>query len=417
MSTPRYCIVGAGATGLATIDALHEAGFEFDCFETTDRVGGQWHGGYEALHLITPRGSSGFTGHPMPASYPLYPSRDQVRDYLLGYAADRDLVRHVTFRTNVDRITPDGRDWLVETSDGETRRYAGVVVANGHLRVPLQPELPGYTGRQLHAATYRSTADLEGTRVLVVGSGNSGCDIAVDCAQSRHLATTISIRKGHLFQPKTFAGKPRGELWIMKLPPRLQDYALRTMIRIAVGRPEAYGLPAPATWRLADQRPIVNSQLLHWIHHGRIAVAPGIRSADGLDVEFADGRREAFDTILWCTGYRVEFPFLDHGLLQWQDGVPLRTAGCVLPKRGPGRLYFIGLTAPRGPQFPVYSRQAALVVRMLRLQERLATPLAETFTSHGAAEARIDLVRSVWLKQMDRAEDVVTRLEAGDRAS
>ena len=81
----------------------------------------------------------------------------------------------------------------------------------------------------------------------------------------------------------------------------------------------------------------------------------------------------------------MEFPFLDHGLLQWQDGVPLRTAGCVLPKRGPARLYFVGLVAPRGPQLSVYSRQAALVARMLRLQERLVRPLAETFTSYGAA--------------------------------
>ena len=83
---------------------------------------------------------------------------------------------------------------------------------------------------------FRPGFDCE-TDVLVVGSGNSGCDIAVDCAQLPRLATTISIRRGHLFQPKTFAGKPRGELWIMRLPPRLQDYALRTMIRIAVGRP------------------------------------------------------------------------------------------------------------------------------------------------------------------------------------
>jgi hypothetical protein len=417
MSTPRYCIIGAGATGLAAIDALHAAGLEFDCFEATDRVGGQWHTGYDALHLITPRDSSGFTGHPMPAGYPLYPSRDQMRDYLLDFAAARDLVRHVTFETRVDRIAPEGRDWLVETSESETRRYAGVVVANGHLRVPLLPELPSYTGRQLHAATYKSTADVEGTRVLVVGSGNSGCDIAVDCAQDLSFETTISIRKGHLFQPKTFAGKPRGELWIMRLPLRLQEHALRAMIRISVGRPQEYGLPAPATWSLADQKPVVNSPLLHWIHHGRIAIAPGIRSADGLEVEFADGRREAFDTIVWCTGYRVEFPFLDHGLLQWQDGVPLRTAGCVLPKRGPGRLYFVGLAAPRGPQLSVYSRQAALVARMLRLQERLLTPLAETFTSHGAPETRIDIVRSIWQRQIALAEDVVTRMEAGERAS
>ncbi len=134
-------------------------------------------------------------------------------------------------------------------------------------------------------------------------------------------------------------------------------------------------------------------------------------------VEFTDGRRLAFDTIVWCTGYRVAVPFLDHRLLQWRDGVPLRTAGCVLPKRGPARLYFVGLAAPRGPQLPVYSRQAALVARMLRVQERLVEPLAETLTSHGTAEHRIDVVRSVWQAQIAQAEEVVGRLEAAHHAA
>lgn len=416
MTGGRYCIVGAGAAGLATIEAFRDAGVDFDCFEATDRIAGHWHHDYDCLHLITPRDSSGFTGFEMPAAYPLFPSRDQMLAYLLAYADARDLVRHVTFATAVDRLTPEPDGWLVATSDGETRRYAGVVVANGHLRVPFQPELPGYTGEQVHSGAFTNADDLRGPRVLVVGSGNSGCDLAVDCAQRTRLRTTISIRRGHLFQPKTFAGRPRGEHWVMRLPPRLQDRALRIMIRAAVGRPEHYGLPAAAERSLTAQRPVVNTQLLHWIQHGRIAVAPGIQSADGLAVTFADGRTEEFETIVWATGFRVEFPFLDHGLLQWQDGVPLRTAGCVLPKRGPGRLYFVGLVAPRGPQLPVYSRQAALVARMLRVQDRQLAPLAETFTSYGATEARIDLVRSIWLAQMDDAEDLVTRLEAGDAA-
>jgi cation diffusion facilitator CzcD-associated flavoprotein CzcO len=353
----------------------------------------------------------------MPAEYPLFPSRAQMLTYIQGYAADRDLVRGVTFSTAVEKLTPERDGWLVSTADGETRRYSGVVLANGHLHEPFQPQLDGYTGRQVHAASYTSPDDVTGPRVLVVGSGNSGCDIAVDCAQRTGLATTISIRRGHLFQPKTFAGRPRGELWVMRLPPRLQDRALRLMIRIAVGRPQDYGLPAPATWSLVDQKPVVNSQLLHWIHHGRIAVAPGIRAAGGNGVEFSDGSRAEFDTIVWCTGYRAAVPFLEDRLLQWRDGVPLRTAGCVLPKRGPARLYFVGLAAPRGPQLSVYSRQAALVARMLRVQERLVEPLAETFTSHGAAEHRIDVVRSVWQAQIAQAEDVVGRLEAAGHAA
>jgi hypothetical protein len=417
MAAPRCCIIGAGAAGLATIEALRAAGIDHDCFEAADRIGGGWNGGYDSLHLITPRDTSGFTGVPMPRDFPLFPSREQMLAYIRDYAATRDLERGVTLSTAVERITPERGGWRVTTGDGETRRYAAVVVANGHLHEPAQPRLDGYTGRQLHSATYRRPEDVAGTRVLVVGSGNSGCDIAVDCAQRVALRTTISIRRGHLFQPKTFAGKPRGELWVMRLPPPLQDRALRLLIRSAVGRPRDYGLPAPATWSLTEQKPVVNTQLLHWIHHGRIAVARGVTGADGLEVTFADGHGEAFDTIVWCTGYEVVFPFLDHALLPWRDGVPLRTAGCVLPQRGPGRLYFVGLAAPRGPQLPVYSRQAALVARMIRLQERLGEPLAETFTRQGAAEHRIDVVRSIWQAQIAQAEDVVGRLEAARGAA
>ena len=99
------------------------------------------------------------------------------------------------------------------------------------------------------------------------------------------------------------------------------------------------GNAPPATWSLIDQKPVVNTQLLHWIHHGRIAVVPGITGADGLEVTFTDGRREAFDTIVWCTGYAVVFPFLDHALLPWQDGVrpvpQVRTEPCPGPDSGP----------------------------------------------------------------------------------
>ena len=127
----------------------------------------------------------------------------------------------------------------------------------------------------------------------------------------------------------------------------------------------------------------MNSQLLHWIHHGRIAVAPGIAAPTASRCEFADGRREEFDTIVWCTGYRVAFPFLDHAAAAVAGRRAAAHRRVRAAEARPGRLYFVGLAAPRGPQLPVYSRQAALVARMIRLQERLADPLAETFTSHG----------------------------------
>src|SRR4029079_5226670 len=206
-------------------------------------------------------------------------------EYLEGHADRFDLRSRVTFNTRVERLTPVGPDaidgWDVTTSDARTTRYAGVLVANGHNSVPLIPAVPGsFSGKTLHSGAYRNPGDIDGNRVSVVGSGSSGCDIASELAQAGY-DIVLSVRHGHLFQPKTFFGKPRGSLPIMRLPPRLLDPALRFLIWLSVGRPESYGLPKPVAKSLNDQRPVVNSLVLHWIQHGRVVPAPRLRRFDG----------------------------------------------------------------------------------------------------------------------------------------
>ena len=414
---PRYCVIGAGAAGLAAMRALLDAGREFDCFEATDRVGGHWHTDYDNLHLITPRDGSGFRGDPMPDAWAHFPRRSQMVEYLEGHAERHDLRRHVTFGVRVERLDPVGPKaidgWDVTTSDGSTRRYAGVLVANGHNSVPSIPKVPGaFLGRQLHSSEYRNPADIQGRRVLVVGSGNSGCDIASELAQAG-CDIVLSIRHGHLFQPKTFFGKPRGSLPIMKLPPRLLDPVLRLLIRVSVGRPEDYGLPRPVATSLNDQRPVVNSLVLHWIHHGRVVPAPGIRRFDGSFVEFVDGSRHEVDTVVWATGFQAALPFLTDELIRRERGIPLRVAGCILPASGPARLYFVGLCAPRGPQLPVYSDQAAVIIDMLALQERIDRPLVDLFSETDVPEGRIDLVRAHWIRQMEATRRRLRSLAKG----
>lgn len=403
---PRYCVIGAGAAGLAAVRALIAAGHDFDCFEATDRVGGHWHTDYAALHLITPRDGSGFSGDPMPSEWAHFPRRSQMVEYLEGHADRYDLRSHVTFGIRVERLDPvglNGRDgWDVTTSDGATRRYAGVLVANGHNSVPSIPATAGaFTGKQLHSGAYHDPGDIDGKRVLVVGSGNSGCDIASELAQAGY-DIVLSVRHGHLFQPKTFFGKPRGTLPIMKLPPRLLDPALRFLIWLSVGRPEAYGLPKPVAKSLNDQRPVVNSLVLHWIQHGRVLPAPAIRRFDGNEVEFVDGSRQTVDTVVWATGFRAALPFLPDDLIRREAGIPLRVAGCILPAHGPARLYFVGLCAPRGPQLPVYSAQSEVIMDMLDRQERMDQSLVDVFSAADAPEARIDIVRAHWNEQMER---------------
>ena len=414
MTRGNYCLIGAGAAGLGALQVLLDEGFSVDCFERADRVGGHWHTDYECLHLITPRDSSGFDGFPMPADYPLFPSRDQMRDYILGFAAQNDLGSHIRFNTEVTSARPlDGTGlagWEVTTSDGEGRFYDGVIVANGHLWDPFVPPYPGqFAGQVLHSGRYRNAGDLLGDRVLVVGAGNSGCDLAVDAAQAGK-ETFVSVRSGQVFQPKTLYGRPRSELPLLgRLPVRVQERVTRALIDVAIGRPEHYGLPAPVTRNLHRNRPVVNGQLLHFIHHGRVRVAPGIERFDGHDVHFTDGSTRSFDTIVYATGFKATLPFLDAVPIQRADGVPLRVAGMTLPV-GAERLYFVGLAAPRGPQLPVYSAQTRLIAKFLTAQERAELALSELYGRRSRAESRIDIPRHEWQRDMDRAHRRIARV-------
>lgn len=416
MSSPRYCVIGAGAAGLATLDTLIEQGFDVDCIERNTTVGGHWRTDYESLHLITSRDVSGFVGFPMPADFPVYPSRDQMRSYLQSYAESRGLIDRIRFGVSVETVRPTGHrgldGWDVRTSDGTTTHYDGVIVANGHLWDPNLPIYPGeFTGCSMHSSQYHDIGDIAGRRVLVIGSGNSGCDLAVDVANAR-LDSFISVRRGQTFQPKAVFGRPRAELkWLAKLPLPVQERVSRLLVDIVVGKPSAYaGLPEPLTRNLNKQPPVVNNLLLYWIHHGRITVVPGVTRVEGQTVHFTDGTKREFDTVLYATGFKVTFPFLDHDLFTWRDRAPLRTAGMILPV-GVENLYFIGLAAPRGPQLPVYSLQAKMLAQMLRIRERGGPALAGHFAATEPAESRIDIVRKIWLKQMAHAGRVLDQLE------
>jgi hypothetical protein len=163
---------------------------------------------------------------------------------------------------------------------------------------------------------------------------------------------------------------------------------------------------------LNDQRPVVNSLVLHWIQHGRIHPAPGLRQFDGHDVEFVDGTRQTVDTVVFATGFQAALPFLSDDLIRREAGIPLRVAGCILPAGGPARLYFVGLCAPRGPQLPVYSAQSEVIMDMLDQQEQLDRPLVDTFSAEDRPERRIDIVRADWNAQMDRTRRRLASLRA-----
>src|SRR3954447_9048696 len=192
---PTVCVIGAGASGIAAAKALHERGFGFDCFEASDRVGGNWVFGnrtgrspaYRSLHTNTSRERTQFSDFPMPESYPDFPHHTQMAAYFDAYVDHFGFRERITFETLVTRAEPrPGGGWAITTDAGETREYDALIVANGHHWDPRRPEpaFPGsdrFAGRQLHAHEYaREDAELFRDRsVVVLGMGNSAMDIAV----------------------------------------------------------------------------------------------------------------------------------------------------------------------------------------------------------------------------------------------
>ncbi|MGD9647339.1 MAG: flavin-containing monooxygenase [Pirellulales bacterium] len=380
-----YCIVGAGSSGLAMAKQFADQGIAFDVLEREDEVGGNWYFGtrgsavYASTHLISSKRMTEFKDFPMPDSLPDYPNHRQVCQYLRSYARHFDLYPRIEFHTTVERIEPAGDSWDVRLADGQRRTYAGVVIGNGHNWDPKYPDFPGeFTGTTLHAASYKSPDVLRGRRVLVVGAGNSGCDIAVESAQNA-AATFHSVRRGYHYMPKYFMGMPADVLGENMLrwhaPLWLRRATASILAKLILGWPQDYGLRKP-DHRLFETHPIVNSQMLYYVGHGDITVKPDVQQLVGDRVRFVDGSEEQIDVIVYATGYKISFPFIDREHLAWKDGRPDFFLNVFHPRRD--NLFVVGLIQPDSGQFGLVEWQARLIARFVAAQQR-RPDLAERF--------------------------------------
>lgn len=365
-------VVGAGPGGLAVAAMLQSrAGLSVRVLEGADRPGPAWHRHYEGLRLHTARTRSGLPGLPMPAEYPRFPTREQVIAYLDAYA--RHFSLDIRTGATVERITETGDGaWRAEWTGGS--ETAGIVVlATGLNSQPAQPDLPGFAGQMLHSSAYRRPKAFRGQRVLVVGLGNSGGDIAVQLAE-QGVETALSVRNPVNLVPKTLFGVPVTSLGLLRqiLGAKAADRAAAPLFRRSIGRPEDYGLrqhPKGPMQRLVEEGrvPLIDPGVLPLIKAGRVAVRPGIERAEEHQIHFADGRTEYFDTVIWATGYKVDLrPILSaRSDVLDEEGRPLVVGG---PTAAPG-LYFVGLrAAPEGQlrRLGIEARAVAASARKLR---------------------------------------------------
>lgn len=394
----RALVVGAGPCGLTTLRHLVGEGVEpVVALEQADDVGGNWlydptgqghSSAYASLHAITSKGRSAFTDFPLPADYPDYPSHRQLQAYFRAYAERFDLLPRIRFRTRVERAELVDGGWRVWTADGERWEADVLIVASGHHWAPLQPDVPGsFDGEILHSHHYRTPDIGRGKRVLVVGLGNSGADIASDLARVA-CATAVSVRRGYWIVPKfLFFGLPSDEVYhrLSWLPRRWRQRLTELVLTLYDGRPERTGLPRPDAPVFATH-PIVNSELRLHLRHGRIVVRPPIARFDGPDVVFADGRREPYDLVLFATGYVPRVPYLPPELDPAGPALE-RLYLRIFPTDGTP-LAFVGWIQPNGCLWNLAERQAQLVARWLCGRWRLPPDAGARAAREWAADQR-----------------------------
>ncbi len=314
----KYLIIGAGPAGLAAAVALKKVHIPFEMVDAGDKVGGIWDIGrketpmYKSAHFISSKTLSGFQDYPMPEEYPDYPSHSLVQSYIEKFSDHHRLKPFAKFRTKVKEMKPVGDKWEVSFDDDSHKIYQGVICATGitwHLNYPqIQGE---FAGEYIHSFAYKDASIFKGKRVLIIGAGNSGCDIACDAAKEADKAF-ISLRRGYYFLPKYTLGMPsdlfkeKFSIPFKALDTRISEFLLN---KVLVGKLSHFGLPEP-DHRLMESHPIMNSRLLHYLGHGDIIARKNVSSFEGREVVFENGNKEEIDLIVAATGYKRIFPFL-----------------------------------------------------------------------------------------------------------
>ena len=385
---PKTGIIGAGSSGIAAAKVLHELGVPFDCIEISDRVGGNWvfknknqvSSAYRSLHINTSRDKMAYSDFPMPAHFPDYPHHAQIAQYFDSYVDHFGFRDRILFNTAVTKaeLTADGL-WKLTFDTGEMRLYDALIVANGHHWDPRLPEpaFPGrFDGKQIHSHNYIDPYDpvsCVGRNVLVVGFGNSALDIACELGRKGVAKNVyLSQRRGYWVIPKYTAGQvldvhsvhPSQDppLWQRLIPGELMRWLAERRLAATAGRPEQYGLPKP-DHPLLSTHPAVSQELYLRIGSGDVKPKPNVKELKGRQVGFVDGTVEDIDVIVWCTGYKITFPFFEEGFIS-APGNDIALWKRLMDPRFPN-LFFLGLVQPLCAMMPIAEEQAKLIGQYL----------------------------------------------------
>ena len=313
MNQTNTLIIGASISGLASAACLQKKGIGYNIIEKESRIGSPWRNHYDRLHLHTNKGLSNLPYKKFGREIPRYPSRQQVVDYLEDYQRAFDI--HPIFNSRALSVKRESDYWITVTNDGIFRsKY--LILATGPYGKPKIFSVKGietFPGSLLHSCSYKTGQDFTGQKVLVIGFGNSACEIAIDLYEQGAMPS-ISVRSPVNIIPRDILGIPvlRLSLLLSKLPPRLADAINAPLLRLLFGDITKLGLkkmPYGVFEQIQRDRdiPLLDIGTINHIRKGHIKVYDGIDYLEGSRVHFTDGRKENFDVIIAAIGYYSDF--------------------------------------------------------------------------------------------------------------
>jgi cation diffusion facilitator CzcD-associated flavoprotein CzcO len=353
MAETEVLVIGAGPAGLAVAGCLRTLGLQPHLIEKADSVASSWQGHYQRLHLHTVKGHSALPHLPFPRDCPRYVPRQKMVDYLAAYA--RHFGLSPSFGEEAVAVARSGDAWDVACRSGRRFRARFVVVATGANRLPNLPAFAHqaeYRGRVMHSRAYRDPAPFAGQRVLVVGLGNTGAEIALDLA-GQGVPVSVSVRSPVNLVHRDILGRPTQltAILISRLPAWLGDALAKLLRDVTVGDLRPYGLQTSPVSPLRQLReegrtPVIDVGTLALIKSGAIRVRPGIEAFTADGVRFTDGTGDAFDAVILATGYQPDVASLFPG-----TGVPLGVKDLPAQVVGTGALdgvFFVGFDVQQG---------------------------------------------------------------------
>jgi hypothetical protein len=388
----KICIIGAGSSGIVAAKTLQQHHIDFDCYEAGSKIGGNWRyqndnqmsSAYRSLHINTSKKMMEYSDFPMPKDYPHFPHHSQIISYFDDYVKHFNLLDKITFNTKVINVKfgKEKGTYIVSTDKGEEKVYQGVIVANGHHWNPRYPEpmFEGdFEGQTIHSHDYKTSDILQNKNVVVVGIGNSAVDIACEAARLHTGKVFISTRSGAYILPNYILGKPFDELSKhipTYFPLWSKRFLLNTALWIARGKQESYGMPKPKR-PILSEHPTNSQDLLNLVGRGKVIIKPNIQKLEGKEVIFEDGTKEPADILVYCTGYKITFPFFKDDFFpatEIENSNNIQLYKRVIHPDYPN-LFFVGLLQPLGAIMPLAEIQSKWIAKLLT--KKVALPSEE----------------------------------------